>query len=223
MKRTFRIEKHEEYGIVGLAPRWMSADQRDPLTGMGAAHDILEHGANDRVEWQGLGGSIYVRGLTGYFSRSRGNNDPVENVASDFVQLFHLWERGGIPDPGTTRPLDDDDAEEMIQAIVQRGCAMVREEVKCGGGDADEAADFCSDENKRCMTGWLRKGYRAARARWRGVGQGMLCETFMAIEREVDSFLQENECYEGQECVVSFNPRTARVSIELERDPYDYE
>lgn len=224
MKRTFEIKRHEEYGNVGLAPRWMSADQRDPLTGMGVAHDILEHGSDDRVEWQGLGGAIFVRGETGYFSRDgRRNTDPVENIASDFTQLFHYWCGKELPSPGKTRPLAESWAEQMVCDVVDRGAGLVRSEYGRDDYHAKNVRQFCSEANKEAMRGWLRRGYRAAAKRWKNVGSGMLYETFCEIEEAVDVFLKHAEGYEGHECTIDFNPATATVlvSAELERDDYD--
>jgi len=126
MTRRFRFERHEEYGTIGLKPLWMPSEQADPLTGMGAAHDVLEHGPNDRVEWQGLGGSIYVRGEA-YYQRRIGNRDAAENIGSEFFSLFSLWGGEAIPDPGRTCRVDEY-AEDLIQQTVGCGCRTVLSE-----------------------------------------------------------------------------------------------
>src|SRR5215510_9381522 len=127
MTRKFKVENHPEYGTLGLAPQWMQGEQDDPLTGMGVAHDVLEHGPNDEVEWQGLGGSVHVRGKS-YYHQRIGNPNAAENIGSDFVGLFHLWEGQEIPDPGRTYAVREDYAEQLIQDAVREGCKMVRQE-----------------------------------------------------------------------------------------------
>jgi hypothetical protein len=220
MRRTFKLKRHDDYGTIGLAPTFTADGMQDPLVGMTTAHDILEHGRNDKTEWQGLGGSVYVRG-EGYFNRKGSRYSAAENLASDFIQCCHDYQ-GDVADPGPTRALDDDEAEEIIQEAVNKGCALVRSELR--DNDDELARKFATDENKRRMIGWMRKGYRAARRRWQGAGQGMLEETFCAIEEAVDRFLKHEDCeaYEGATVIVQFDPRRATVNVEMERDPYDY-
>ncbi len=211
--RRFKIAEHEEYGSIGLAPTWMSHDQADPLGGMGVAHDILEHGDNDTVEWQGLGGAVYIRGSQGWFGRSRGNPDPVENIASDFVNLFHLWQGEDIPDPGRTYPVEDD---EMIVESVQRGARLVREEML--GQDTKTirlAHTWTRKEQQRRMIGWMRKGYRACARRWREIPPYDLSCLFSAIEEAVDRYLEsEAKEYEGAECEIRFNAQSITAHVE---------
>lgn len=222
MIRKFTIEKHDEYGYVGLAPSWMPGHQHDPLQGMGVAHDVLEHGPHDKVEWQGLGGSVLVRGVSGYFSRrAYGRNEPAENIASDFVELYRLWEGQSIPDPGRTRTLDDEYAEEIIRSAVRKGCELVRSELADHDEEQTTIRDWTNDAQRACMIGWMRHGYRACVHRWRD-SVGMLCDTFVAIETEADRFLKHHKEYEGATVVLTFNPRIASASFELEADPYDY-
>src|ERR1044072_3858805 len=89
--REFVIAEHRDLGYTGLAPNWMPGHQADPLQGMGAAHDVLEHGSHDTVEWQGLGGSLWVR-PEWYYSRRIGNPDRAENIASEWENLFFLYD-----------------------------------------------------------------------------------------------------------------------------------
>lgn len=210
--RHFRIQEHPGYGEVGLSPLWMGDHQADPLTGMGAAHDILEHGAKDTVEWQGLGGTVYVRGLTGHFQRRIGNPSPIENIGAEFDSLFRLWEGEPIPTPGRAmRLLRDEDAEEMIQAVVLEGCRQVNAEAAYADREDIAKAIAWTDTAQRArMVEWMRLGYRACQSRWRTVDAYMLSETFRAIESHVDTFLKhEGREYEGGVYVLSFEVETA--------------
>jgi hypothetical protein len=217
MTRRFRFERHNDYGTIGLKPLWMPPDQADPLTGVGAAHDVLEHGPNDRVEWQGLGGSIYVRSEEYYNYRSSYN--AAENIGSEFYSLFNLW-RGPIPDPGKTCRVHEY-AEDFIQSAVTCGCRTVTSEAKYSGDpeDVQRAVDWVSYEQQRRFIGWLRKGYRAACKRWHAYPQFKVLQTFIAIENAVDKALQHGEDYEGLDCVLLFSVQheTARIDIQEER------
>lgn len=219
--RRFRIREHQDYGYIGLAPTWMSDGQSDPLMGMGVAHDILEHGSKDRVEWQGLGGAVFVRCLTGYFEERRiGNTSPVDNVGGEFWTLFQLWGGEPIPIPGRAivRPLRDEDAEEMIQAIVEEGCKQVIQEAAYSLSEGDLAALWTKDSQRAAMIEWMRLGYRACKARWRPVPAWRVAETFKTIESAVDTFLRNGEVYEGGECLIRFDVYTSDVTIIVEEE-----
>lgn len=219
MRRRFRVAMNDDYGMLGFAPLWIKGEQADPLSGMGAAHDVLEHGSHDECEWQGLGGSVYVRGLTGYFGRTRGNPDPVENISSEFDNLFNLWQGQPIPDPGQTQPLRDERAEEMVQAVVRRGCLVVR--AACAGLEARSARRWTNAEQQRRMIGWMRRGYRACAQRWRGRSGDELRQTFQAIEEVVDRFLRrEQDLIEGTDVTLVFDVRLCEARIESTRDDW---
>lgn len=215
--RKLKIARHEEYDLIGLAPTWMAEHQSDPLTGMGVAHDILEHGNADRVEWQGLGGTVFVRGEMYFSNRSRGNPNASENIGSEFVQLFRLWEGQDIPDPGRTRPLQDESAEELIQETVRYGCKSTREEAEYSHDDTEirSAQHWTREEQQARMIGWMRKGYRAAVKRWRGYSQYDLMESFCAIEKAVDTFLSHHEEHIGAEVTIRFDPKRATCNIQV--------
>lgn len=95
--RHFTVKRHEEHGHIGLAPQWMPQGLNDPLTGMASAHDMLEHGMHDVTELQGLGGAVYVRGLTDYWSRKGNLNHPAVHIASDFLEIFTVSEGEWLP------------------------------------------------------------------------------------------------------------------------------
>lgn len=212
MRRRFKIAEHEEYGYVGLAPTWMAGEQSDPMMGMGVAHDILEHGSKDVCEWQGLGGSVYVRGVSGYFRSRIGNPDAAENIGSEWINLFNLWNGEAIPDPGRTRRVDTE-AEELIQACVREGCKLVHSEVE----DNERVVEWTSSEQRRRMVGWMRRGYRACVLRWKSYDCWTLAETFRAIESAVDTFCNhEAKEYEGAEAIVSFYVDSARATVDVD-------
>ncbi len=216
-RRRFKLTEHPEYGGMGLAPAWMPDHQADPLGGMGCAHDVLEHGPRDRVEWQGLGGAVYVRGDDYFARRGRYNPSCAENVGSDFVQLFHLWEGADIPEPpGGTKPLDCE-AEGIIDRAVMHGCNLVRQEFSGDDDRAKLAEAWTRTEQRRRMRGWMRLGYRAAARRWRHVQRCELVETFCKIEEAIDRFLQDDaEAYRGADVILRFDVRACEASCELD-------
>lgn len=215
INRRFRIEEHPEYGTVGLTPLWMPGHQHDPLTGMGVAHDLLEHGPDDVCEWQGLGGSVYVRGED-YYHQRVGNPDAAENIGSEFRNLFYLWEGADIPDPGRTLPLRDEWAEELIQNAVQGGCKGLRDEES----ENRDVTHWTRSENRQRMIGWMRRGYRAAKRRYRRINRFRLLEAFCSIERVADETLKHYADYLGSEVRLTCDIETARTIIAVEGEDY---
>lgn len=205
--------------MIGLAPLWLGDHQSDPLRGMGVAHDILEHGPKDQVEWQGLGGAVYVRGLTGYFESRPFNPSPIENIAGEFYTLFGLWEGGEIPTPGRAivRPLRGEDAEAMIQDIVTEGCRQTVAECAYSSDEESRlrAEGWTDPANFQRMVEWMRLGYRACRQRWRPVPAWRLRATFEAIESRIDRLLDRQGAadFEGGECIIRFDPYTSDVTV----------
>lgn len=197
--RDFELAENDEYGFDGLRPLWMPGHQCDPLQGMGTAHDVLEHGRNDRVEWQGLGGSVYVRSVPGYFSmRGAGNPDPVENLAAEFESLFRLWDRSWLPDPGPCQRLRDEEAEHIIVEAVRVGCAQLVDEMQYSSDeDVAAARKWGEPEQRRRMAAWMRLGYRACRRRWRGYRDWMLRDAFAAVEEQADRALRSHAGMHG--------------------------
>lgn len=225
LRRKFKVERHPEYDNLGLAPTWMSDGQTDPLRGMGVAHDILEHGSKDECEWQGLGGAVHVRGLSGYFPSRIGNPDPVDNIGAEFYQLFGLWDGQPIPDPGRTYQLRDEDAEEMIQAIVNNGCRATVAEAAYQDDQYERRAKVWTDrEQRRRMVGWMRRGYRAAKARWSAHDRWTLSEAFKAIESAVDTLLdtggEYGEVFEGMDVEICFDIEACRAWAHVEYEDY---
>jgi len=94
----FAVAEHAEFGGLGLVPKWYPTG--DPLGGMAAAHDILEHFPNDdgstEGELQALGAAIWVRGEGGVTFDSHGGRyfDLERDIPADFPEIWrHHAER----------------------------------------------------------------------------------------------------------------------------------
>lgn len=206
----FVIERHEEYGEVGL--RLKSRPWFDPLGGVAVAHDLMEHFNDDdgtlAGELQALGASIYVRDFGCYFSQRGGYiTEPHKHIASDMLEQVRLTlDRGEheLHDPGRTRALDDDYAESEIQATLTEACRLIRAEEILDGDLPDWLK---GDEQRRRFVGWLRRGFRRARRRYRNVyaGSAGVCGAFIGAEKAIDDFLKHNSDYEGAEVRVTID------------------
>ncbi len=194
IRKSFMIEKHEDSGTIGVRP--IDMPHADPLSGMAAAHDMLEHFPSDdggiEDEFQALGAAVYVRGIPGYFAQRARGHDAAENIGSEFPELFRHWAHEGFCMRRPPRTLSlaprDEHAETMIQSAVNAGIKLIRDEVD---NDADVDPGFwLQPEGRRSIVGWMRRGYRRAARRYAHTRDWRVCETFRQIEAKVDKLLE---------------------------------
>jgi hypothetical protein len=151
MKYLYDVIHNEEYGHLGLKIECIpNAEAHGVLT---AIHDLFEHfpGMSDTDgEAMALGAMLYCRGEGGFFDRSI-----PDTISGDLANLFiQSCEWGELTDPGRTMPIPDQ-VESWITSALVRAMRELR----------DEDHSFHS-EWPHWVKGWLRKGYRKARARY---------------------------------------------------------
>jgi len=192
MEYRFRKTEHPEQGCDG----WLlegAPSTYEPLHGMGVAHDLLEHRANDdgsvEDELLALGAALYVRGEGGYWHQfTQSHFDPGENVAPDLARL--ATEFGGLEGlhaPGGTRALGEQVEDWIAHALRDARSVLV---------DEYEQDHREVDEYLTRVRGWLRKGYRESRRRWRACTSAELAYAFHRIESEADRLLRHAEPWE---------------------------
>lgn len=213
----FAVAMHEEYGSLGLRPKWYPTG--DPLSGMAAAHDILEHFPKDdgstEGELQALGASLFIRGDGGWSSGHR-YYDCVRAPAADLPQIWDYMQdrenRSSLKPCGLPRA--DSFGIETGRAIVAEGMKEIRARIEDVEGRPDE-------ETRELMARWIARGYSRAQSRYRRVvgGACALASMFMQIERECDEALK-GEAIEGTQVVVFVNVQRSYVRVEV-RYPFD--
>jgi hypothetical protein len=197
----FTVREHEEYGGLGLAPNWYAAG--DPLGGMAAAHDILEHFPNDdgstRGELLALGAAFFVRGEAGFFGRGSSIHECWKHVASDFptLRMRSEWHVPHCP----YRARVPAHVREWIRLCVQE----IRESLPV---ECDGLVLSVSEEQNIPL--WLAKGYAMARARYANSPSVAVC-LFEEIETECDRALLHAQ--EGDEVTVSVNKRRCVTKV----------
>lgn len=211
IRKTFIVERHEEYGELGLRP--IDMPHADPLRGMAVAHDILEHFMGDdggaEAELQALGASIWVRGEEYFYAKDFKETRPSHHIAADFIELWrHIrYEGFGLrsPDGGAgNRTLEEEWDEAQVVEAVRIGCNNI----------IDEFEQNPSAPNRHNMRRYLRIGYRRARARFRGIPQYRLASVFQEIESAADIFMLD--AIEGQELKISVDPGREIVRVETD-------
>lgn len=207
----FVLEQREDFGTMGFQQvgyPWM-----DPTIGAGVAHDLLEHRKGDsgsmEEEMMAFGAAYYVRGET-YFADTL--HPIARHMAGDFPQFHSNYvgsgHSGPLTNPGSTHRLDDW-IEDSITDMMRRAERLVQAEQGHRSGWIDHPY----------VRGWLRKGYRAARQRYKHVHPYELPYLFKRIEEDVDKLLLR-DLYGGFRI---------RVVVKLNRCPthhiteFDYE
>jgi hypothetical protein len=201
LSKKFRCAEHEDYGTLGWRPADMPCS--DPLGGQTVAHDILEHFPNDdggiEAELMALGAAVYIRGQGGFFDQGPGHGI-VQNVAADFRELarHYVFENFSLTDPGRTQAVEGED--ENLQMITNQARLDLWDESDPG----DEIRRFFYNDNQQRMLGWLRKGFRKAAKRYRGLDVCSLSHMFSEIEETVEYVTKH--AFEGSEMTVRVDP-----------------
>lgn len=206
MKHVFVCEEHKEFG--GLGWRLESQPDFDPLSGMAVAHDILEHFPNGDEspsdEFQALGASLLIRGEGGFFVFS----SPGENIGADLPEIMrHVVHKNmGLSSAPKTRPLD-----EYVEEWIKEAVGVLLEELKLwyDKEDAEHVKSMIPD-----MVGWMRIGYRRAKARYKGK-LWQVRDAFRKIQEEADKALKHAEEEDKLELSVSLAGGGAEVKARL--------
>ena len=217
------VEMHEEYGSLGL--KLADRHWADPFPAMALAHDILEHGANDKgsteEELIALGASLYVRDHGSYFAqKGQYRTSPGENISGDLVeQISYMLNRGeslSLRSPGRTTRCEDH-IEDKFDIAIRESVKEARERFS----DPEDFPDLFKKNELWKIRGWLRRGYRSAIKRYRGrASAGDLCWLFMQIEKEGERVLKYGD--EGMRFKFFVDVTHGRVRVDEMRDPYDY-
>lgn len=188
----------EERDFIGFRPK--NARWADPTEGFGACHDLLEHRIGDtgtmEEEMMALGAMAFVRGET-YFSQIGSRYTFPENLAGDFPNFHHHFEQAGrrgmrLRYPGRTMPINDGSPfEANVEDLLRHARNLMRSEI----GEVPRWIQEGSDD----IRGWMRRGYRAAKQRYRRVNvptyalPGFFIDLTKALDRELGSAVAGDE------------------------------
>lgn len=211
--RVYRFNKqeHSELGFDGWLLVGAPATYY-PLTGMGVAHDLLEHKADDNGsvedELLALGGALWVRGEGGYWvSYTLSLHTPGENLVPDLCMLATQFGGiEGIQDPGRTTKL-----EAHVEKWIDEAIEGAREELV---GEYDELDEKDVSKYLDNVRGWIRKGYRRTKKRYSAHSAGELAYLFHTIEKEADHLLKVASDYE--QLVIRLDLRRCDVTLSME-------
>lgn len=167
--RKFIVEKHEEYGHLGLQPLWLPADVFEPTET--PAHDVLEHtptyqgGWHD--EWMALGATLFVRGP--WWPMDAGNLNRAEvHIGSD-IAFFHRDDEGRRGPFAPVHAIPRRIADSEVAEIIRKGTTT---EYLKHWNDTDSDGTPLTEWERENVRRWACYGYQQARARYQGVSPG---------------------------------------------------
>lgn len=217
ISRQFILKVDDDTGEAGLQPAWIR--DANASSGDTCAHDMLEHirrepGAAEG-ELMALGSSYIYRGLAMGYGTFRSTEDNLASSVEDiFMAMFYKGQR--LSDPGRTHRLDDD-LDESLQYIVDAAMSSWSKEFRHVTDEPDKDPfhfiPYPRCEIKRRMLGWMRRGVRAARRRYRGSNRHEVVSLFMDIAKSSNDFIKEFRDYAeyGPRVTVSACLSTGRV------------
>jgi hypothetical protein len=167
----------DERGMHGwIADGYPNFDVTQPGT---FSHDCLEHlprGLKHGAiadELMALGARLFVRVKSEWWWTQRFNADPPESWGRELqilLQAIH-WGEQHAP-PSITEPLLDDDMDDEIDDALENGARIANREHEYMASHDQEAGErepyTAESEPLQNMAAWLRRGYRAAVARFKG-------------------------------------------------------
>lgn len=211
---TFRVEENDEYGFTGLILEEAPSSYY-PLTGMGIAHDILEHFPKDEGteedELLALGAALYIRGNGNYWNQRIG---PEEQLAPDFVTLYRTNPR--LLSPGRTTKLGA-----YVEEWITKNLERFEKELLSDWEDVDASG---VESWVSAARGWLRRGYRRAARRYKATDPYTLVSMFRYIEERANAFLKNNDGFSRFHIQVSGTKVvTGETMFDVDEDGYEKE
>lgn len=197
--------EYVEDGDYGPGLRMANRPYFDPTTGMGVAHDCLEHFHNDagntEAELEALGAMIHVRGDY-YFSRS----SAVQEVAESMPEVNRYEGRDAIPHPPSMKLHDD--LKDQVPTLIKAIHASFHSE------DMLVPSWLYDINSMNNVIAWINRGYKRAITRYyeaerRGVH---MPDFFKEVEKTVDAKIKQG-MYEGEIWVLDLNPAEYTVMM----------
>lgn len=208
----FKMSSHKEFDHHG----WVDCRKPsfDPATGIGVAHDIVEHFDNkdDSVEEElkALGACLWIRGMNNGIGT--GFIKPHIMIGSEIVKMNSTIRDEGREvkySPRTNGPRD-----EYESLMIRNSFKWVKDTLINEGETPDNANHFVTYARD-----WVYTGIAFAKRRYRNRGSWEVMELFNSIRKHVDDY-NMNDVKEGDILVIRIDPPSYieyRVSSKLTR------
>lgn len=204
---SLQVQEHPEYGELGVVSPQLQ-DHFDPASGMGLAHDILEHvypHGNPYVdEFLAIGAFIHVRVEQGFHNRVF-NWGSLGYEVQNLLQS-HYWQDGDLI-PHCNGVFEEDHYREEIEGQVEKGLKLFAEEE-----EVDQ--DLISYDTSQ-IANWILLGYEKAVRHYseQKVDVYTLChEVFKQIQAQVGQWLKGAE--EGDQATLTVDLDKYEVKLD---------
>lgn len=206
MKKIFVVKQHPEFGNLGLIEK-TAPKNFDPLTGMGTAHDCLEHfpGGDDSLkdEFMALGCTLWIRGTQDYF-----NSSPARNLSGEIGDmLFRFWHYDKMHLEPAKKDIEVIEDISKCLEMSKRNIFYDFQE----GMEEDGISEDIVNQYMKSAAYWLQIGYNKAKKRYKKPWNAVC--VFRDIEKQVDQLLESGDIFEGQEVEISYIISSCKVNV----------
>ncbi len=205
MKKLFNVKWEDDFAQLGCLEKGAPATFQ-AFTGMGTAHDCLEHFKGDSGsvddEFQALGCALWIRGYQGYF-----RNGVEFNMASECVNLWRYFTDGVPMKSAGNKKLEFD---YYINGIIEEAKLIMKAE------NFDNYTKKTYNPFYESMKYWMQIGLTKAKVKFKYPGKTV--SLFQDIEDKIDKKLKHAE--EGDEIHVSYKLNDFQAKV-IHLDYYD--
>lgn len=232
--KTFIYKEWEDAGLWGwIEPE--KADVFDPATGMGVAHDTIEHVGNhhnptvDEIMAFGAIVAFRVRGEYWVVHEHKYViTDPVHHVGGSFNQVFEGFYGDGCDDIDgdipfiEPQPKVDEEGEMWIDCVLEKGMALEETKEAFYYANLIEEGEEIPEMYFNLVRDWMRRGYRLAIEKY-GDRPYEVNDAFKIISDGADHAMKflEDGVDEGRELVVTLDTETLEASVDLQDPPWE--
>lgn len=214
--KKFTCKMHEDHGFLGWVLNTMP--HFDPATGMGVAHDCLEH-LTRRVGFEGemeaFGVSLWIRGEGGYWqNNSQHNREWFQNTCGEVAEF--LAQADGVCQKPPRAAMLEDWQEEQLQQLKAHALKSWDTEELADRFNLEHVTEADLTAALENVLGWVRRGFHAADKKYTAY-QYDVCYMFQQIEKEVDDIQPE----EGDTLTVTFSRSNTDWTVK-HKSPYGY-
>ena len=220
MHRNFTFSYNENRDFFGLKADWMP--NADPISGLGCAHDMLEHFPTQTSALEGeceaIGAMLHLRLENDWMGgRGRRRSEHWEVIAAELsaclMDAVHY--ELDLPKRLRSMPLAPQ-AEASVQGGVMDAFRMARSEV---GDFAAGQAILATPGLDEALAGWVRRGYRRAVRRFAQVNTYSVSDyLFPKVEKTLDMLMQ-GHLEDGDKVGVSLNLQDLTIHIRINGFP----
>lgn len=219
--RDFIYDLDDDSGYEGLRPTWFA--NANPTSGVGLAHDVLEHFLSQEGpisgELEATGAALALRWEQGWASRHTALTED-DAMANAVFQIICDIVRDGYALPALKRsrrmPEGCRWADDVILTAVDRAVELVKREFADDEANTQAAAQCVTPAMQETLVSWLRSGYRKTLKRYEGSDLHTVGMYFYEhVASRAEELLRSEFLRIGDRIRVSLHPRKCELGIRV--------